>query len=68
MASAVLQRTLPAGFIAPCLPTNAPQPPSGEFWLHEIKHDARRPLAVRKATPENVLARAHLSSSTPEMW
>jgi hypothetical protein len=24
-------RALPAGFIAPCLPTNAPQPPSGEL-------------------------------------
>jgi bifunctional non-homologous end joining protein LigD len=32
-------RSLPAGFIAPCLPTKAPQPPSGELWLHEIKHD-----------------------------
>jgi ATP-dependent DNA ligase len=32
-------RVLPAGFVAPCLPTNAPQPPSGELWLHEIKHD-----------------------------
>jgi hypothetical protein len=31
-------RTLPAGFIAPCLPTKAPTP-SGDVWLHEIKHD-----------------------------
>ena len=37
--------TLPAGFIAPCLPTNAPQPPSGEEWLHEIKHDGFRVIA-----------------------
>jgi transposase IS116/IS110/IS902 family protein len=29
-----------AGFIAPCLPTSAEQPRSGEEWLHEIKHDA----------------------------
>jgi hypothetical protein len=28
-------RALPAGFIAPCLPSPAPQPPSGERWLHE---------------------------------
>jgi hypothetical protein len=27
-------RALPAGFIAPCLPTSAPRPPSGELWLH----------------------------------
>ena len=38
-------RTLPAGFIAPCLPTSAPQPPSGEAWLHEIKHDGFRVIA-----------------------
>ena len=29
----------PAGFVPPCLPTKAPQPPTGEAWLHEIKHD-----------------------------
>jgi hypothetical protein len=28
-------RALPTGFIAPCLPSSAPQPPSGEEWLHE---------------------------------
>jgi ATP-dependent DNA ligase len=37
--------TLPAGFIAPCLPINAPQPPSGAEWLHEIKHDGFRVIA-----------------------
>ncbi len=37
--------TLPAGFIAPCLPTSARQPPSGELWLHEIKHDGFRVIA-----------------------
>jgi bifunctional non-homologous end joining protein LigD len=38
-------RALPAGFVAPCLPTTAPQPPSGEPWLHEIKHDGFRVIA-----------------------
>ena len=38
-------RSLPAGFIAPCLPTSAPQPPSGDDWLHEIKHDGFRIIA-----------------------
>jgi bifunctional non-homologous end joining protein LigD len=33
---------LPAGFIAPCLPSSAPQPPSGGHWLFEIKHDGFR--------------------------
>src|SRR5207342_1220150 len=35
-------RAVLTGFIAPCLPTNAPHPPSGEMWLHEIKHDGFR--------------------------
>ena len=36
---------LPLGFIPPCLPTKAPQPPTGETWLHEIKHDGFRVIA-----------------------
>jgi ATP-dependent DNA ligase len=39
---AVMLRSLPAGFIAPCLPTKADTLPSGEAWLHEIKHDGFR--------------------------
>src|ERR1700724_3956948 len=38
-------RALPAGVIAPCLPSPARQPPSGEQWLHEIKHDGFRIIA-----------------------
>src|SRR5215510_8255586 len=41
----MLQRTLPAGFIAPCLPTKTDQLPSGSQWLHEIKHDGFRIIA-----------------------
>src|SRR5437764_2375507 len=36
---------VPGGFIAPCLPTSAAQPPSGALWLHEIKHDGFRVIA-----------------------
>jgi bifunctional non-homologous end joining protein LigD len=36
---------LPRGFIPPCPPTKAPQPPTGETWLHEIKHDGFRVIA-----------------------
>jgi bifunctional non-homologous end joining protein LigD len=36
---------LPVGFIPPCLPTNAPQPPTGDAWVHEIKHDGFRVIA-----------------------
>jgi bifunctional non-homologous end joining protein LigD len=38
-------RTLPTGFIAPCLPTTAHTLPSGGLWLHEIKHDGFRIIA-----------------------
>jgi bifunctional non-homologous end joining protein LigD len=41
----MLQRTLPAGFIAPCLPTKTDKLPTGSQWLHEIKHDGFRIIA-----------------------
>jgi bifunctional non-homologous end joining protein LigD len=31
--------------IPPCLPTKAPQPPSRDTWMHEIKHDGFRVIA-----------------------
>jgi bifunctional non-homologous end joining protein LigD len=37
--------TLQAGFIPPCLPMQAPNPPSGPLWLHEMKHDGFRIIA-----------------------
>src|SRR5262245_42599260 len=42
---AAMLRSLPAGFIAPCLPTKADTLPSGDLWLHEIKHDDFRVIA-----------------------
>src|SRR3974390_2446157 len=33
------------GFVPPCLPIPAPQPPSGGDWLHAIKHDGFRVIA-----------------------
>jgi ATP-dependent DNA ligase len=36
---------IPAGFIAPCLPTKVAKLPSGELWVHEIKHDGFRIIA-----------------------
>jgi ATP-dependent DNA ligase len=41
-------RILAAGFVAPCLPTKAAQPPSGRLWLHEIKHDGFRVIARKR--------------------
>jgi ATP-dependent DNA ligase len=49
-------RILPAGFIAPCLPTSAPLPPSGESWLHEIKHDGFRVIARKIGLRERLQA------------
>ena len=37
---------MPCRLIAPCLPSSAPQAPSGDEWLHEIKHDGFLPLTV----------------------
>jgi ATP-dependent DNA ligase len=37
----------PNGFIAPCIPTRAANPPAGAAWVHEIKHDGYR-LIVRR--------------------
>ena len=51
-------RTLPAGFIAPCLPTSAPQPPSGEAWLHEIKHDGFRVIARKSGDRVKLYSRS----------
>jgi bifunctional non-homologous end joining protein LigD len=33
------------GFIQPCLPSPAERPPSGDGWIHEIKHDGFRIMA-----------------------
>ena len=35
-------RNAPAAFIQPCRPIVAKQPPSGEGWVHELKHDGYR--------------------------
>jgi ATP-dependent DNA ligase len=48
MGARMWQRTLPAGFIAPCLPTKTDKLPSGGQWLHEIKHDGFRIIALAR--------------------
>src|SRR6266511_386525 len=41
----MLPRSLPAGFIAPCLPSKTDKLPASCEWLHEIKHDGFRVIA-----------------------
>ena len=50
-------RNLPAGFIAPCLPTKTDKLPSGGQWLHEIKHDDFRVIARKNAAQVRLYSR-----------
>jgi bifunctional non-homologous end joining protein LigD len=54
----MLQRTLTAGFVWPCLPTKAHRPPSGELWIHEIKHDGFRVIARKNGERVRLYSRA----------
>src|SRR6478672_9125774 len=36
----------PLGFTKPEIPALVPEPPSGDGWIHEIKHDGYRTLIV----------------------
>ncbi len=42
------ERLRPAGFIKPCHPTLSEKAPSGPQWIHEIKHDGYRIVAVKR--------------------
>jgi ATP-dependent DNA ligase len=50
-------RTLPAGFIEPCLPSSTKRPPSGKGWLHEIKHDGFRIIARKNGNRVRLYSR-----------
>jgi bifunctional non-homologous end joining protein LigD len=54
----MLQRTLPAGFIAPCLPIKTDKLPPGSEWLHEIKHDGFRVIARKNGAEVRLYSRA----------
>ena len=53
----MLQRALPAGFIAPCLPSKTDKLPSGSEWLHEIKHDGFRVIARKTGAQVKLYSR-----------
>src|SRR5215218_11271417 len=55
---------LSPGFIAPMMPTLVDEPPEGEGWIHEIKHDGYRTiLAVDGAATRAFTARATIGQS-----
>jgi bifunctional non-homologous end joining protein LigD len=37
----------PSDFVGPCQPSRVARPPSGPFWIHEIKHDGYRLMVHR---------------------
>jgi ATP-dependent DNA ligase len=52
------ERTRPGlGIIEPCLPSPANAPPSGDGWLHEIKHDGFRIMARRDKAGVRLITR-----------
>jgi ATP-dependent DNA ligase len=53
----MLQRTLSAGFIAPCLPSKTDKLPSGSQWLHEIKHGGFRIIARKTGAQVRLYSR-----------
>jgi hypothetical protein len=53
----MLQRILPAGFVAPGLPTKTDKLPSGSQWLHEIKHDGFRVIARKNGAQVRLYSR-----------
>ena len=42
-----MSRVSHLGFVEPQLPTLTDQPPAGDGWIHEIKHDGYRTLLLR---------------------
>src|SRR5262249_46756091 len=53
----MLPRALPAGFVAPCLPSKTDKLPSGSQWVHEIKHDGFRVIARKHAAQVRLYSR-----------
>jgi bifunctional non-homologous end joining protein LigD len=46
-----------SGHIDPCLPSPAERPPSGDGWIHEIKHDGFRIMARRDSVGIRLITR-----------
>jgi bifunctional non-homologous end joining protein LigD len=53
-----------SGFIEPCLPSPATNPPAGDGWIHEIKLDGFRMLARRDGAGVRLLTRRGIDWTT----
>jgi ATP-dependent DNA ligase len=51
------------GFVPPCLPTKAKEPPTGGLWLHEIKHDGFRIIAITYGFSPAMVATSRIVSA-----
>ena len=56
-------RTPRRAAIQPCLPIPAKEPPSGRDWIHEIKHDGFRIIAMRDGDRVRLLTRKGIDLS-----
>ena len=52
-----LNRGRPADLPEPCQPTAAAKPPSGPGWIHEIKYDGYRMMAMRASGSTRLITR-----------
>jgi bifunctional non-homologous end joining protein LigD len=57
MRAMLLRRVAFPDFCEPCLPTKAPEPPTGGAWLHEIKHDGFRVIARKDGNRVRLFSR-----------
>jgi hypothetical protein len=67
MAPRMRYRSRPLShFIEPCLPRAAAEPPAGQGWLHEIKHDGFRIMARRDGRGVRLFTRNGYCRSEPQ--
>jgi bifunctional non-homologous end joining protein LigD len=57
MSHPEVMRRLPSGFIVPAQPVLASRPPSGDGWVHEIKHDGYRMIVRRNGAAVRIYSR-----------
>jgi hypothetical protein len=58
----------PPGFIEPCLPTLGHTVPSGQQWVHEIKHDGFRLICRRDGDRVRVFSRRATTNWGATTW